>query len=296
MKISKQTHIFKVAESCEIQADVYGVSGDAVRPVIMWIHGGALIAGHRGKVNPEQLRMYIGAGYTLISVDYRLAPGTKLKAIIEDIQDAYRWIREKCSALFHIDPDRIAVMGHSAGGYLTLMTGFCVEPRPKALVSFYGYGDIAGDWYSQPDPFYCQQPPVSKEEAYGAIGGPVISGTPGQHNRGRFYLYCRQKGLWPKEVTGYDPDTEPTAFDPFCPIRNVTTEYPPTLLLHGDMDTDVPYEQSVIMADELARVGIEHELITIPNGGHGFDKAGTRDPLVAKAFERVLAFLERHIQ
>jgi dienelactone hydrolase len=47
-----------------------------------------------------------------------------------------------------------------------------------------------------------------------------------------------------------------------------------------------------MMADELARVGVEHELITIKNGGHGFDGAGIKEPVVANAFERVLDFLE----
>ncbi len=295
MTISKQTYTFKVVGNCEIKADVYGVSDDVARPVIVWIHGGALIVGHRESISPEKLDIYVNAGYTVVSIDYRLAPETKLKAIIEDLQDAYKWVREKGPELFNIDANRIAVTGHSAGGYLTLMTGFCVNPRPNALVPFYGYGDIAGAWLSRPDPFYCQQPSVSEEEAYGAVGGPVISEDTGQHNRGRFYLYCRQNGIWPKEVAGHEPDTEPHAFDPFCPIRNVTAEYPPTLLLHGDMDTDVPYQQSVLMAAELARVGVEHELITIKNGGHGFDGAGIKEPVVADAFERVMAFLKRHM-
>ena len=296
MRIGKQTYTFKAVQNCEIQADVYRVSDDVAHPVIVWIHGGALMMGHRSSIGPEQLERYVSAGYTLVSMDYRLAPETKLKAIIEDVQDAYTWVRERGPELFHIDADRIAVIGHSAGGYLTLMTGFCVNPRPRALVSFYGYGDIAGAWYSRPDPFYCQQPSVSEDEAHEAVGGPVVSGTPGPHNRHRFYLYCRQQGLWPKEVTGHDPDTEPAAFDPFCPIRNVTAEYPPTLLLHGDRDTDVPYEQSVVMAEELARVGVEHELITISDGGHGFDGAGMKEPVVAEAFERVLAFLKHHME
>src|SRR5438445_656402 len=83
-----------------------------------------------------------------------------------------------------------------ADGYLTLMSGFRVEPRPAALVSFWGYGDIAGTWYSRPDAFYRQQPLVSKEEAYQAVGGTVLSESTGKNNRGRFYLYCRQQGLW----------------------------------------------------------------------------------------------------
>jgi len=294
MITNKQTHTFKIVENCEIQADVYGIFDHEKRPAILWIHGGALIVGHRSNINSEQLEIYINAGYNLVSIDYRLAPETKLKAIIEDIQDAYNWVREVSPELFNIDPDRISVIGHSAGGYLTLMTGFCLEPRPKALISFYGYGDIAGSWYSRPDPFYCQQPLVSKEDAYNSVGTKVISGTPGQQNRGLFYLYCRQQGIWPKEVAGYDPDTESSAFDPFCPIRNITVDYSPTLLLHGDKDTDVPYEQSVMMADQLARVGVEHELITIPNGEHGFDGAGVKDAMVSNVFVRILKFLGNH--
>jgi dipeptidyl aminopeptidase/acylaminoacyl peptidase len=45
------------------------------------------------------------------------------------------------------------------------------------------------------------------------------------------------------------------------------------MLLHGDKDTDVPYQLSVMMAEQLKRHGVEHELITIPGGGHGFDRA-----------------------
>ena len=292
--IEKQSFTYKIVEKCEIKADVYTVSDDVKRPVVIWIHGGALITGYRENIKPDQIGLYVKAGYTLISIDYRLAPETKLKAIIEDIQDAYKWIREESSHLLNLDPDRIAIIGHSAGGYLTLMAGFCVNPRPKALISFYGYGDITGDWYSKPDPFYCKQPLVPKEEAYASVGGPVISEALSQPNRGRFYLYCRQHGLWPKEVTGHDPNTEPSAFDSFCPIRNITKEYPPTMLLHGDKDTDVPYSQSLMMANELAHVGVKHELITIHDGEHGFDK-DFKDPVVTDAFSRVVTFLKKYL-
>jgi len=126
------------------------------------------------------------------------------------------------------------------------------------------------------------------------VGGPVVSEPTGK-NRGRFYLYLRQNGLWPLEVAGRDPHRRPAAFDPFCPVRNVSLQYPPTLLLHGDQDTDVPYQQSVLMARELERRGVQHELITIPQGGHGFDR-NLGDPVVGASFERVLAFLKRHLQ
>jgi dipeptidyl aminopeptidase/acylaminoacyl peptidase len=108
-------------------------------------------------------------------------------------------------------------------------------------------------------------------------------------------MYCRQNGLWPLLVAGHDPVKERKEFDRFCPVRNVTKDYPPTLLLHGDNDTDVPYQQSVDMAAELKRVGVEHELVTIKGGGHGFDGGkGMEDPRVVAAFERVDAFLKKY--
>jgi acetyl esterase/lipase len=296
MSFSKQTHVYKKVGNCEIKADVYRAQREGIQPAIMWIHGGALISGDRNGLRREQLERYLNAGYAVVSIDYRLAPETKLKGIIEDLQDAYRWIRSQGPALFRIDPNRMAVIGHSAGGYLTQMAGFCLTPRPKALVSFYGYGDIAGPWYSRPDPFYNLQPAVPKNEAYQTVGGPVLSENPNR-NRSRFYLYCRQQGLWPQEVAGHDPDKEPKAFDPFCPARNVTKDYPPTLLLHGDKDTDVPYEQSVEMAKELERYQVRHEFITMTNRGHGFDggREAMKDPVIAQTFDRVIAFLNQHL-
>jgi dipeptidyl aminopeptidase/acylaminoacyl peptidase len=91
-------------------------------------------------------------------------------------------------------------------------------------------------------------------------------------------------------VAGFDPHEESAKFDPYCPVRNVDKHYPPTLLLHGDKDTDVPYELSLAMAKELARVGVEHELFTDPGGGHGFD------PIPCGGFDRVLSFLKRHLE
>jgi dipeptidyl aminopeptidase/acylaminoacyl peptidase len=95
-------------------------------------------------------------------------------------------------------------------------------------------------------------------------------------------------------VTGHDPDKEPKAFDDFCPVRNVAANYPPTLLIHGTKDTDVPYELSAMMARELRAKGVEHELITVEDAGHGL--AGAAPAVVAGIHDQVVAFLRKHME
>jgi acetyl esterase/lipase len=188
MRSEKRTYTYKTVGECEIKADVYSSFDGQARPVIVWVHGGALIMGHREDLPLRERDLYLTGGYQVVSVDYRLAPETKLAAIIEDVQDACEWVREAGPGLF---------------------------------------------------------------------------------------------------------DGEPAAFVPLCPVRNVTRGYPATLLLHGDRDTDVPCEQSAMMAEALAAAGVEHELVTIPGGEHGFDAQD--DAVTADAFERVEAFLEARL-
>jgi acetyl esterase/lipase len=292
----KKTYTYKTVGDVKIQADVYRPDDEEVRPVLVWIHGGALINGNRNSVPKALLDLCRTEGFALVSLDYRLAPEVKLPAIIEDVQDAFRWLRERGPKQLHLDPDRLAVAGGSAGGYLTLMTGFCVEPRPRALVSYWGYGDVDGDWYTKPSEHYRKSPLVSKEEAYKAVGARTWTGTEGdeQKARGRFYLYLRQNGLWTREVTGFDPEKDRRQLDRYCPVRNVTGDYPPTMLVHGTEDTDVPYELSEAMAKELARHKVVHELVTVPGAGHGL--AGGDRKRVDEANDKAVEFLRRRLK
>lgn len=288
------TWTYKKVGDLEIRADVYGAEPGAAKPVVLWIHGGALIAGHRSMIPPMQRDLYLANGFGVVSIDYRLAPETKLPLIIEDLQDAVAWIRREGPQQFGFDKDRLAVIGHSAGGYLTLMAGFAVEPPPKALVSLYGYGDITSDWYSKPDPFYSERRDiVSREQAESSVGSAEISGSTLNH-RFKFYLYCRQTGRWPNEVAGADPKADPDFFKPYSPILNIDANYPPTLLLHGDADTDVPYQQSVLFEAELKRQGVPVRLNTIPGGPHVFDhvEGGLKNPKTQAVFDEVVAFLK----
>jgi acetyl esterase/lipase len=289
-----QTFTYRTVGDCALKADVYGSVRGATRPTAVWIHGGALIMGNRRGFDRVLIADLVRAGFVVVSIDYRLAPETKLPEILSDVEDAVRWIRAEGPRQFGADPDKLIVLGGSAGGYLTLVCGYRVRPRPRALVSFWGYGDITGPWYSRPDAFYRRQPLVPEGEARASVGTKIIAEPPPNDRRRRFYLYCRQNGLWPKEVAGHDPDAEPRSFDSLCPLRNVSAEYPPTLLIHGTNDTDVPYEQSVLMDRELTRHKVRHELLTVPGGGHGL--AGVDRGVVADVYQQVLDFSRRQLE
>ena len=290
-EVQKQTYTYKRVGTLEIKADVYRQDDQRVRPVIVWIHGGALIMGGRESVDGRIRKMFLDAGYAIVSIDYRLAPETKLPAIIEDLEDAFKWIREKGPELFGIDSSRIALLGGSAGGYLTLATGHRVKPRPTALVSFWGYGDLIGDWYSTPSshPRH-QRSKMSEGDVRKQVSGPPIANSRDRNgDGGAFYQFCRQRGIWPQEVSGWDPHKEAKKFEPYMPLNNVTPEYPPTLLIHGTKDTDVPYEQSVMMAEQFKKHGIDHELVTIEGAEHGL--AGGDPQRIASAYERAFEFV-----
>jgi len=293
--VHKVTHIYKQVDDLSIRADSYRFDDKPSRPVVVWIHGGALINGHRESVPAWLTDACRANSYVLVSLDYRLAPETQLPEIIADVEDAFRWIRKEGPKLFAADPERVAVVGGSAGGYLTLTTGFRVEPRPTALVSLWGYGDLVGPWYSEPSPHPRHQTSkLSREEAYGQVSGaPVSDSRERKGNGGAFYQFCRQQGLWPKAVSGWDPHTEAAKFAPFMAVKNVSPAYPPTLLIHGDQDTDVPHEQSALMAAEFKKHGVSHQLLTIPGAEHGLAGA---DPQIIQATYRTAAeFLQKYL-
>jgi len=287
----KDTQIYKTVKNCSIKADIYYENKNEA--TIIYLHGGALIWGTRSSIPQEQIDLYNKSGFNVVSIDYRLAPETKLQSIVEDIRDAINWIRNEGSKRYGIDPEKIFIMGSSAGGYLSLLVGTgIIDFRPKAIVSLYGYGDILGDWYNKPSDFYCQRHNVTLDDACNSVGNKEIS--EGTIDRFIFYLYCRQKGVWVNKVTGYDTVRDKHKLLNYNPIDNLTAEYPSTLLLHGNKDTDVPYEQSVIMNELLKKVGVNSELIIINDVGHEFDRDFNNID-VQNVFKKIIQFLKKHI-
>ena len=90
-----KTYTYKTVGDLAIKADVYMVEDDKTHPVVVWVHGGALITGGREGVGEWFKTELNKAGCHVVSIDYRLAPETKLPAIIEDLEDAFNWVREK---------------------------------------------------------------------------------------------------------------------------------------------------------------------------------------------------------
>ena len=263
--------------------------------IVVWIHGGALINGDRDSVPGWLSESCAERDLALASIDYRLAPETKLPGIVGDVEDAFSWLRTVAPERFPVAADRIAAVGESAGGYLALAAGFRVQPRLDAVVSLYGYGDLIGAWYSSPSAHPCHDgEDLTPDEIVRFMSGPPVADGRLRDGDGyAFYRHCRRHGTWPTAVSGWDPDREAERFRPFMPVANVSDRYPPTILVHGSDDTDVPYERSAEMAEELARHGVEHALIEIPGGEHGF--AGADPAAVTAARSEVVAFLRRHL-
>lgn len=265
MPVLRAECFYKQVGRLKIKSTVY-MGGQPGGPVAVHIHGGALIGGDRLGLPAFEIAQLREAGFSVVSIDYRLAPETKIEAIMTDVRDALDWVRGEGAATFGWDPERMGVFGGSAGGYLTLMTGTFAK-KPKALVSLYGYGDILGDWYTKPDPFYCAFERVTREDAMSKISA---------HERthggcGNFYLYTRQTGTWPAMVSGWDQELERDRLLAYCPAELAEADYPPTLMFHGTADTDVPCDQSRQMLSVLQAKGVEAQLVLLEGWPHAFD-------------------------
>ncbi len=293
--LAKKTLTYKVVGDVKIEVDVYQPNDLPNRPVLVWFHGGALMMGHRRDVPKQFLELGAKEGYVVVSFDYRLVPEAKLPDVIEDLKDALNWIRESGPRLFNANPHRLVVGGGSAGGYLAMMSGFVVDPPPTALVSFWGFGDIDGEWTTAPNKAFLRGDLISDDDARELVGDKVLTNVDKQTgpDRWKFFIYLKQRGTWTKAATGYDPATDRDKLTPFCPIRNLSAQYPPILLVHGTADIDVPYEKSVEMAEALSRLGRPHRLITLKGGRHG--GWGGDPKQMPQAIDDTMEFIRSHL-
>lgn len=125
------------------------------------------------------------------------------------------------------------------------------------------------------------------------MGAVTVSEPSANVDRGYFYLYCRQQGRWLIDVTGHDPHEDPEWFAPYCPLRNITANYPPTILIHGTSDTDVPHQESKNLAMRFSELGVMHEFLSLEGVGHGFACAKPEE--VERAEVAAAEFLQAHL-
>jgi acetyl esterase/lipase len=265
--VVREDLVYRTIGSDRLSLDVYqppeGVlpAGAVMRrPAILAIHGGSWIGGSKRLFRPDPWNSHptavrlAEAGYVVIAADYRLArPGSPAwPDALDDLREAVRWTRRHAHKL-GIDPDRIAVLGQSAGAHLGVLLGTSRDPADElshvqAVVDFYGPTDL-------------ERLPLTRSRRL--AHDPV-------------FLFL-----------GRDtPDPAARAREA-SPIHRVRRDSAPMLLFHGTRDPWVPIEQSEELARALQLARVTHRLVRIEGARHGFD-AEVRDPEVADPRHRHL--------
>jgi len=240
--------------------DLYLPASSSVHPVVVWVHGGAWLAGN--KENPPALR-FLKRGWAVASLNYRLSQHARFPAQIEDCKAAIRWLRAHAQE-YRLDSDHFAAWGASAGGHLVALlgtadpkAGFDVgayldqSSRVQCVVDFFGPTDLLRMNEQRLPGTMDHDGPESPESRL--LGGPV------QERREAARLAS--------------------------PLSFVTVDDPPFLIVHGDRDPLVPHGQSELLAKALKEAGVEVQMYTVQGGVHG----SFRDSEVDRRVEDFLA-------
>ena len=214
-------------------------------PLMIWIHGGAWMAG--SQANPPVLYL-VNHGFAVASIQYRFSKDAIWPAQSYDCKAAIRFLRAN-AAKYNFDPDRFAVGGDSAGGHLAAFIGTSgdvkemegdlgntnVSSRVQAVVDWFGPTDVLlmGE-QAGPDSMIKHNDANAPEAIL--MGGPV-----------------QEKKELAKTAN---------------PLTYIDKNDPPFLIMHGDKDQLVPHAQSVILAKALIDAGVETTMKTIPGAGH----------------------------
>lgn len=163
-----KTLVYKKVGDLEIALDIYLPEKKASKlpGCLLWFHGGGLIQGHRNALAPHMRRAASKHNLCVISADYRLAPQANISEIASDVYDCVKFIRTDLTSQLdeaQVDVSRLAVSGSSAGGYLALLAGINIEPKPNVIVPIYPITDPLGTFFTNPQPPPMGRPPVERE-------------------------------------------------------------------------------------------------------------------------------------
>ncbi|HEX4810367.1 MAG TPA: alpha/beta hydrolase [Bryobacteraceae bacterium] len=252
--------VYNVANNYANKLDViYPHAITSSVPAVIYIHGGGWVFGTKEGAVLETLP-YLQMGWVAVNVEYRMANVSKAPAAIEDCRCALRWVVQHAKE-YHIDPTRIVITGHSAGGHLSLMTGMLTEaagldnncpeegpePHVAAIVDWYGITDVAD-----------------------LLAGP-------------------NRKTYAAEWLGSSLDRDAIAHRA-SPLTYLRKDLPPIIIIHGDKDPVVPYSHAVRLHEALEKAGVPNRLVTITGGGHGqFTDEENR-----RAYSAIREFLAQH--
>jgi acetyl esterase/lipase len=233
----------------DLLLDVYLPTVDrrgAAVPAVVVVHGGAWRRGWRS-MTPRWNAWLTRQGYAVFDIDYRLEPPPTWQKAPGDVRCAIGWVRANADR-FGVDPDRIALMGGSAGGHLSLLAGYTADddvfpptcaPAPSqvaAVVALYPPADL----------FAAHELAASRVSPLD--GGEVL-----------------------ERFIGASPGTAPEAYRVASPLTHVAAGVPPTLLIQGGRDRVVPPGGTAALAARLEEVGVDHTLLRLDYAGHAFD-------------------------
>jgi xylan 1,4-beta-xylosidase len=226
----------------EMRLDLFQPIGKGPFPAVIVVHGGAWITGNHAMENPFAMEL-ARRGYVAATVEYRLANEAKYPAAIHDLKASIRWLRAN-SALYNIDPNRIAAVGASAGGHLVALLG-----ATNGMTNFEEDGD---------------NPRISSAvQSVVDIDGPVTFIDPGnieKEIKGPFDTNTR--------FVGGTFNEKPDVWREASPITHVNSRSAPVLFINSSSYR--PFQQREEMRAKLNALGIVSEIVVIPDTPHPF--------------------------
>jgi acetyl esterase/lipase len=222
-----------------------------------------------GFFGPPVFKPVLDRGYTLFLVCHGSQPKFTIGEIVSDIHRAVRFIRVHAKD-YGVDPDRLGIMGTSSGGFLALTIGTKGAPGdPEAK-------DAVDRASSRVRAVACFCPATDLVD-YGKTGRSVLEFEPARSVWHAFGLEGKAR------------DEQIKALRELSPFASVSAQTPPTLIVHGDADLSVPYEQSERFVARLADNGVPHQLVTRKGAGHMWLGMATDARLLADWFDKYLA-------
>lgn len=245
---------------------------DSPLPLIVHIHGGGWKGGSK---YPCSLVSMVARGYAVASIEYRFSQKAVFPAQIQDCQAAIRWLRANAKE-YNIDPDYVGVVGGSAGGHLSALVG---TAGGKNVFPAIGGNEDQSD----------------RVQCVCDIFGPtnfatVMQQAADDRNIRNIFQFNTPSDPYSSLIgVGLNEDREKT--DAVSPVRYVSAESPPTLILHGTHDSLVPYAQSEEFAEALKAKGVDVWLQKLPGSGHGGPAFGK--PAVVNLMQN---FFDKHLK